>query len=255
MRTLSIFSTKLPPARADLFPACKHFFPCTEQAGASTLTDVIGGCEMWLGVGGFGTPPAQGPRQYISKPDAHSIAVPLNSDNQALVRGAIVSPGNKTITVLCVADAGQFAYFGWGYSGTGIQEIMVIANTVWPNIKDGTNTCNATPCTDPGAGVVYAFGCTFDFGGNAVSFQTDAAGVYSANAPVAMGAVANVSNLPAAASLSGADGSYKMTALYGSALFIWEGSPPSDFAVAIPWMLSAWKNGTKTIYPGWIGKR
>jgi hypothetical protein len=244
---------RLPVPRADLFPACKHFFPCDELVGAGSLRDAIGGVVMSLNAGvgaGTSTP------QKLINPNAYSVGIPLQASNQSLVSGEWAAIGTKTVTVLVVADFGLLGFFGFGRSATGSAEIMVRGNSIGPTVSDGTNVVTATAITDAGAGVAYAAGCTFDFGGNAVSFQTDANNVYSANVAVAMssgtpGAVTAIT-LPAYTSMAGIDLT-PVAALYGAAMFVWDGTPPSDFSLAIPWMAKAWQRGIKTIYPGWIG--
>lgn len=42
-------------------------------------------------------------------------------------------------------------------------------------------------------------------------------------------------------------------ALYGYAVFEFDGGLPTDWQIAIPWMAQEWKRGNKVIWPGWIG--
>lgn len=214
------------------FPALKHFFQCDEAAGATSMTDIIGGVVI--------------PVAALTKPDANSIA-PNTAADVALTSGAWVAPGSTDTLVFAVAQAGIGSKIAAGETN-GVPTGFFLSGQLTTGIAgDNTTSISGTPLT---GGAVYGIGMKIEFGGNLTTFEVIGSGAsaYSAKAGVAMTGLDSIPTVPASAALT------FLTSLYGWAIFQFADGIPSDVASAVTWMTRSWIAGEKVIYPGWKGR-
>lgn len=212
---------------AENFPCCKLFLPCTEAAGATTLTDVIGGSILTLTNG------AGSGAGYANLTGANSI-LPLGRSipvgNLAAMWLVSFDPGTVTAVELLPAAAAGFSIANNGVS-----------------IFDG-----AVDFSPTGALIINETGAACVKGGTASSavFYETTNALYTANAAAA-GTPGSFSDMTRI-TLSSIVGSAK---LYGVAFFVFANGFPADIRNIVTWTHWNWRNVTtnKGLYPGLKG--
>lgn len=228
-------SPSIPAATAANFPALKHFFKCDEAAGATSMTDSIGGVVA--------------PTSVIAKPDAYSISPVTPGQNLAsaatLTAGRWVSPGSKPVLMFAVGQFGAASQLAMGNVSQN-NHLYLTGSIVGGQVQDNAGlSITATALT---GGAVYGIGMYYD-GTNLTSFECKADGTtaYSAKTPVAMTGWTSVGTISSLFSNT------SVTSHYGFAVFHFTTALPGDIRSAVTWMTAQWKAGNKAIYPGWAG--
>lgn len=214
------------------FPALKHFFQCDEAAGATSISDVIGGVVV--------------PTNALTKPDANSISASAGGvtyADAALTSGSWASPGTKKTILFAVGQFG-IASKVWIGNAAATPALGLSGQITSSAATNGSTTILGTALT---GGAVYGIGMLVDWAGNLTTFEAIGTGAsaYSAKTPVAMTGLTTSGTIPATVNIVGC------TSMYGFAIFEFDGALPTDVASAVTWMTNKWIAGEKVIYPGW----
>lgn len=215
------------------FPALKHFFPCNETAGSTTLTDSVGGVVATV--------------TGLTNPATGAIGGGTISNNVALASGSWTAPGTKPTILFAVGQFGVGSKVMWmGDQATGPYFGLSGQVTSCTAADGSAHTIAGTALT---GGAVYGIGMYMDWT-NLTTFEAiaDGSAAYSAKAPVAMTGWVSVSS-----GIASKMNMVSFTSCYGMAVFEFATALPGDIRSAITWMTYQWKNGNKAIYPGWAG--
>lgn len=225
------------------FPALKHFFPCTEASGGTTITDTIGGATIACSSGTIAT--------------TTTNAVRMGSSSNLTTAGTWFNPNTSPFVAFIV------------YQGVGAGVTTVRMGTAAGN-RFNWNTTNPT-VIDAGLGAT-ATGTTYTLNtantiyGRAMAIHAynSATGqtTYECDTGSTITALASTATngAPALTSFgqlsSGAAGASWATAqaTYGVAIFQFTANPSAALIKsALAWMTYQWSNGNKWIYPGFKG--
>lgn len=219
------------------FPACYHFWPCTESNDDTTLTDVVGGVVTGA----------------IDIQNANGVSL---SSQQAgagapLTEGTLVSPGSKITIMFVVGNFGQEAGLmsigaAPGQGGTGSLQILGISDRYQASdaidvvASLGGNFLNAIE----GHALVYQPGASVH--GRLIT----AANAYSLDGIEETIGVPTTNDINQSTAFGNSIAASWVHDLHGCAVFYFD-ALPDDLEVALQWMKAEWLKGNKSIYPGW----
>lgn len=230
------------------FPCAKHFFPCTEAAGAMTLTDIAGGVVINLS-------------SAITILDTNAVHIPATEQTSAL--GTWSVPGTKKVVAFVVGKYanGGTNYVRLGNSATG--DSIKIQGNAGSLVVDAANSLANAGSVSLGAmtqvanSVVYGRAVVvsaYNSAGGATPYNfnttdTMATGTGVSTAESGLGLGDQIDSLDQVTPSLQVNGN---TSIYGLAWMEFT-TLPSDLAVGLAWMTAQWALGNKAIYPAWKG--
>lgn len=219
------------------FPALKTLFPCTESAGATTMTDTVGGLVVRNSSNAAITGVADG-------------CLTLGGAYSTIVSGVVPSPGTKNTVLVLIAKSGVSA------SGVNIGTSTTNGFKITPTASGTPQVASGSVAVSGSLGLAgtglaihgYALSITWGSATGLASYDYDGT-TYTARATADISTIASLNTIDQAISI----GQSSFPALI--AIFHFAGAVPADIKNMLCWTRdNVAKNPTKkSVYPGWAG--
>ncbi len=226
-------------AIANNFPSLKLFVPCKQtEIGLGYLTDIANGVLLNKSSG-----------TIAAGPDLFSV-VPSQAVTSTTITGTLPVIGSKNCMLFAV---GKFTTGGFSLGNASTTGTINVIQGQLAGLNDGTNTLNYA-----GSGgsaftndsTIRGFANTVTWAGNQINYEATATTTITTKASVATSSASpgTIAGGIATLGTNWACGS-PVTALYGAALFVFNGALPSGLAGDVAWMTYQWSIGNKWISP------